>query len=224
VSKYALGLLGLPGTGKSSAMSLICSASSGLAGRSTDQFHMAGSRMTSYIARLLTGAEREVALACQVEALAQRAILQRTAGTSDCIDEPVEAVLAHTMAMQALGMFPQDQYESWMLLYDVVRVALPHACFLALLNCDRQELQRRTVERGRLRDGVVSDDYLDALDESLRGVVQRSSSSVIVIDTTLLSPREVASAILSEAVPRLRKRNWTKRLRGGPRDERKESE
>lgn len=139
-----------------------------------------------------------MALACQVEALAQRAILQRTAASSDCIDEPVEAVLAHTMAMQALGMLPQDQYESWMLLYDVVRETLPHACLLALLNCDRQELRRRTVERGRLRDGDVDDDYLDALDESLRRVIQASSSSVIVIDTTLHSPHDVASAILIE--------------------------
>jgi deoxyadenosine/deoxycytidine kinase len=198
MSKYALGLLGLPGTGKSSAMSRICSSDNGLTGRSTDQFHVAGSRMTSYIARLLKGAEREVALACQVEALAQRAILQRSASVLDCIDEPIEAVLAHTMAMQALGMFPQDQYESWMLLYDVVRETLPHARFLALLNCDRQELRRRTMERGRLRDGDISDEYLSALDESLRRVVQKSKSSVITIDTTFLSPHDGARSVLIE--------------------------
>jgi deoxyadenosine/deoxycytidine kinase len=154
--------------------------------------------MTSYIARLFTGASQEVALACQVEALAQRAFVQRTAGTSVCIDEPVEAVLAHTMAMQALGMFAQEQHESWMLLYDVVRETLPHARFLALLSCERQELQRRIMQRGRLRDGSVSDEYLDALDESLRHVAEASNSAVIVIDTTMLTPRDVASAILSK--------------------------
>lgn len=198
MTNYALGLLGLPGTGKSSAMSRICSAGTGLTGRSTDQFHIAGARMTSYIARLFTGASQEVALACQVEALAQRAFVQRTAGTSVCIDEPVEAVLAHTMAMQALGMFAQEQHESWMLLYDVVRETLPHARFLALLGCERQELQRRIMQRGRLRDGSVSAEYLDALDESLRRVAEASNSSVIVIDTTMLTPRDVASAILSK--------------------------
>lgn len=198
MTSYALGLLGLPGTGKSSTITELCSVDTGLTARYTEQFHIAGSRMTSYISRLFGGASHEFALACQVEALAQRVLLHRDAGPSVCIDEPIEAVLAHTMAMQKLGMFPQEQHDSWMLLYNVIRETLPQAHFLALLTCERQELQRRIMQRGRSRDHSVGDEYLSALDESLRSVAEMSNCAVIIIDTSKRTPRDVASAILSK--------------------------
>jgi broad-specificity NMP kinase len=203
IRKYALGLLGLPGTGKSAAASHICSDRTGLTGRSTTQFHADGSRISDYISRLFTDGEREIALACQVEALGRRVELQRDAGASDCIDEPVEAVLAHTMAMRALGMLPAEQYESWMLLYHALRPLLPRASFLAVLTCDRQELHRRTLARGRARDEDVSDEYLDTLDRSLHQVARMSGSAVVEVDTSLHPPPEVADLILAAIGSRL---------------------
>jgi broad-specificity NMP kinase len=198
MSNYALGLLGLPGTGKSSALPFLCSADTGLSACSTAQFHTPGARMTNYIARLFVDGQHDVALTCQVEALAQRAILQKSAATSDCIDEPIEAVLAHTNAMRSLRMLAQEQYDSWSLLYKVVRDTLPDACHLAILTCERQELRRRASQRGRLRDQSVSDEYLNAFHEGLWAAAHGSGSTVIVVDTTILTPREVASSILRQ--------------------------
>jgi broad-specificity NMP kinase len=201
--KYALGLLGLPGTGKSATVSHLCSKRTGLTGRSTTQFHADGSRVSGYISRLFTGGELELALACQVEALGHRVELQRDAGASDCIDEPIEAVLAHTMTMRALGMLPTEQYESWMLLYHALRPVLPSASFLAVLTCDRGELRRRTLARGRTRDKDVSDEYLDTQDRSLHQVAGLSGSTIVEIDTSLLAPSEVAELILAAINVRL---------------------
>ena len=195
---YSLGLLGLPGAGKSTVVPLLCTPDTGLTARSTTQFHRPGTRMTTYIAQLFTEQERDVALACQVEALARRAMLQRSASASDCIDEPVEAVHAHTTAMHAVGMLAKDHHDSWMLLYDVLRDTLPHAVHLAVLTCGREELWRRIMERSRQRDRSVSDEYLDAFAVAIQRVAEDSKSVVLTIDTTVLAPPDVASAILRE--------------------------
>lgn len=198
MGNYELGLLGLPGTGKSSTLPFLCSTDTGLSACSTGQFHTPGTRMTNYIARLFVDGQHDVALTCQVEALAQRAILQRSAATSDCIDEPLEAVLAHANAMRRLRMLSQEQYDSWSLLYGVVRDTLPDACYLAILTCEREELRRRTSQRGRPRDQSVSDEYLNAFHEELWAAAHGSGSNVIVIDTTTLTQREVANLILKQ--------------------------
>jgi deoxyadenosine/deoxycytidine kinase len=200
ISTYALGLLGLPGTGKSSASLSIGAAGIGITRRATDEFHRPESRMSAYIERLFKGAREDVALACQVEALARRAVLQRTATVSDCIDEPVEAVLAHAIAMKTVGIFAGAQRDSWMLLYDVVRETLPRANILVLLTCEREELQRRIAQRGRRRDLSVTRDYLDAFDASLRSVAAASGSRVLIVDTTSISPAAVAATIIQEHV------------------------
>lgn len=197
MSGYLLGVLGLPGTGKSTTIREICSIDARLSVLGTDQFHAVGARMAGYISRLKSEGHR-VALACQVEGLAQRAVLQRPALRSDCIDEPIEAVLAHSLAMRACGLFQEDEFASWMLLYDVVSNALPQPGLLALLTCDRAERRRRIEDRGRLRDLEVEEEYLDAVENALQVILERSNALVLKVDTTEMRSNEAALIILEK--------------------------
>lgn len=195
---YYCGLVGLPGAGKSTVVQIAALTDGRFRGKLTDQFHAQGSRMANYIDRLFVRAEQDVALACQFEALAQRAKLQREAGFYDWVDEPIEAVCAHSHAMHMLGMLPTDYFETWLAVFQTIQDVLPSARNLVLLTCDREELRRRIAHRGRPRDAAVTDSYLDAFDASLNEIVMRSGSPSIVIDTTSLQPSEVASAIIAK--------------------------
>jgi hypothetical protein len=101
------------------------------------------------------------------------------------------------MTMHALGILRLEEYESWMLLYRALRPILPGASLLAVLTCERRELRRRTVSRGRTRDNDVSDDYLDMLERSLRQVAQMSGSTVVEVDSSVRAPSEIADLIVS---------------------------
>ncbi|WP_406177446.1 deoxynucleoside kinase [Streptomyces sp. NBC_00996] len=194
---YPLGVVGLPGTGKSTVLEALTEISPDLSYIGTRAFHAPGSRMADYIHRLFVEADPRAALPCQFEALTERTLMQWLADGTALVDEPIEAVLAHTRALWACGLLSDTEASTWLTAYEIASRTLPAAALLVLLTCDREERQRRTRLRGRLRDTSVDDVYLDAFDEALHGMLRAAKCHGVVtleLDTTRRSPR--ASAVL----------------------------
>lgn len=194
---YALGAVGLPGTGKSSVLQALTKVRPDLSYTGTRTFHTSGSRISDYIHRLFVEADPSAALPCQFEALAERTLMQWPADGTALVDEPVEAVLAHTRALWARGLLSGPEAATWLTAYEIASRTLPAAALLVLVTCDRGERCRRTRQRGRLRDARVDDVYLAAVDEALHGLLRSARDlgvPTLELDTTGKSP--LASAEL----------------------------
>jgi hypothetical protein len=195
---YALAVVGLPGTGKTTVLEVLTDLRPDLSYVGTSAFHAPGSRMAHYIHRLFVEADPRAAVPCQFEALTERTLLQRSADSTACVDEPIEAVLAHTQALWACGLLTDSEAGTWLTAYELASRTLPSAASMVLLTCDREERRRRTRLRGRLRDGSVGEGYLDAFDEALREMLQSSRAHGVPtfeLDTTGRSPRASAERL-----------------------------
>ena len=195
--RYALALIGLPGTGKSTLAGELRRQRPDLDIRQTTGFHASGSRMTELIHRLYVEGEREVSLALQLEALARRAILTTGAHALTIIDEPMESVRAHSRAMFEVGLLTNLELASWLLASDVIAAALPQAQTVALVACNEDERVRRLGERGRTRDRSVRDSYTAALESALNSEISevRPDRQVLRIDTTAAGPRDLLKQV-----------------------------
>ncbi|WP_443077390.1 deoxynucleoside kinase [Streptomyces sp. NBC_01689] len=196
---YALGVVGLPGAGKSTVLEALTKLRPDLSYAGTRAFHTSGSRMADYIYRLFVEADSHAALPCQFEALVERTLMQWPADGTTLVDEPIEAVLAHTRALWACDLLGDTEVSTWLTAYEIASRTLPAAPLLILLTCDREERQRRTRLRGRLRDASVDDRYLGALDEALHEILQtaeHSGTATFELDTTERSPHASAVHLL----------------------------
>lgn len=197
---YRLGLLGLPGCGKTTALRLLAAEVVDLAYAGTAEFHSADSRLRRYIGRLFVDTDPSAALPCQFEALSTRVLVQGKVAAEAGVDEPIEAVLAHSRSLWILGLLGDDEAQTWLTSYEIGRRSVPSPSLMVLLTCQREELWRRTRQRGRARDGSVSDQYLDAFEQSLRKAMRSAvgpGCAAVELDVTHLSPAEVSQELRS---------------------------
>ncbi len=199
-SRYRLGVLGLPGTGKTTALRLLAQAAPNITQLGTDAFHHDSSRIAQYIHQLFVLGDRQTALACQVEALCSRILLQHAANSDSVLDEPVEAVRAHMYALFSMGWMTRAETETWLLTYEIGRRQLPRAQSMIVLECRSEKLVTRWKQRGRRRDPLVPRAYLDALQSGLEMELETATQAGVHtarLDTSDRPAKEVADLLLS---------------------------